>query len=233
MHLLRLRAGSQLPDGVAVGVGAGLDGSDAPALGLLLRCLLLHDALDQLGWRLFRAELLIYSARQSVGSCWRHRAEARAHTGRCWCRWRWRCRWGMQCGNFAHGRVASRALIHIGHMARDRAVLGIGHARAGLTAGSHDSASRPGSAIIFKGLRTDTQRTTPSRSGHAQDQHSNHDHARPPLLETDGPCTRGQVRRCVHVTDQRDLHQATRGFLALHARQPPPTSIAQSLWRQP
>ena len=48
MHLLRLRAGSQLPDGVAVGVGAGLDGSDAPALGLLLRCLLLHDALDQL-----------------------------------------------------------------------------------------------------------------------------------------------------------------------------------------
>ena len=48
MHLLRLRAGSQLPDGVAVGVGAGLDGRDAPALGLLLRCLLLHDALDQL-----------------------------------------------------------------------------------------------------------------------------------------------------------------------------------------
>ena len=48
MHLLRLRAGSQLPGGVAVGVGAGLDGCDAPALGLLLRCLLLHDALDQL-----------------------------------------------------------------------------------------------------------------------------------------------------------------------------------------
>jgi len=62
---------------------------------------------------------------------------------------------------------------------------------------------------------------------------SNHDHARPPLLETDGPRTRGQVRRCVHVTDLRDLHQATRGFFALHARQPPPTSIAQSLWRQP
>ena len=118
--------------------------------------------------------------------------------------------------------------------------LGTTRTRAGLTVESRDSASWPGSAEfsfcmydLSRGLRTDTQRTTPSRSGHAQDQHSNHDHARPPLLETDGPRTRGQVRRCVHVTDQRDLHQATRGFLALHARQPPPTSVAQSLWRQP
>jgi hypothetical protein len=52
--------------------------------------------------------------------------------------------------------------------------IGSAHARAGLTVKSRDSASRPGTAIIIficiviGDYEPTTQRTTPSRSGHAQ-----------------------------------------------------------------
>ena len=109
-------------------------------------------------------------------------------------------------------------------------VVGTTHARAGLTAKSRDSASRPGTAIIIficRGLRTDTQRTTPSRSGHAQMEiqimHTPPSH----FACLDGHYTHQQARRCVIAADLHDFCSLTRGFAALRARQPGPTSRLQ------
>ena len=52
--------------------------------------------------------------------------------------------------------------------------------------------------------------------------------ARPPLHEADGRYTHGQVRRCIVATDPHDLHLSTRGFAALHARQPAPERAGES-----
>ena len=48
-----------------------------------------------------------------------------------------------------------------------------------------------------------------------------------PPSETDGHYAHRQVRRCVIAADPHDLHSVTRGFAALHARQPAPERAAE------
>ena len=68
-------------------------------------------------------------------------------------------------------------------------------------------------------IRT-TQRTTPRRSGHDQmEAQAMHALQRHPARQM-ATMRHRQVRRCVIAADPHDLHSLTRGFAALHARQP-------------
>ena len=76
--------------------------------------------------------------------------------------------------------------------------------------------------------KTYTQRTTPRRSGHDQmEAQAMHALQRHPARQM-ATMRHRQVRRCVIAAEPHDLYSLTRGFAALHARQPAPERAGKS-----